>query len=49
MMNIFLANKGLMMNVSLDEIKKMKPEEMYIFMENLKEVTQEMENRKNGI
>ena len=49
MMNIFLANKSLMMNVGLDEIKSMKPEEMYIFMENLKEVSQEMENRKNGI
>lgn len=49
MINIFLANKGLMMNVGLDEIKRMKPEEMYIFMENLKEVSQEMEKRKNGI
>ena len=37
------------MNVSLDEIKRMTPEEMYIFMDNLKEVIQEMENKKNGI
>ena len=48
-MQIFLANKGLMMNVGLDEIKRMKPEEMFIFMENLKEITQEMENKKNVI
>ena len=48
-MQIFMANKGLMMNVGLDEIKKMTPEEMYIFLENIKEVTKEMENKQNGI
>lgn len=37
------------MNVGLDEIKKMKPEEMYIFMENLEIVLKETENKKNGI
>lgn len=44
-----MANKGLMMNVGLDEIKKMKPEEMFIFLENLKEITKEMEIKQNGI
>lgn len=48
-MQIFMANKGLMMNVGLDEIKRMKPEEMFIFLQNLKEITKEMENKKNGI
>ena len=48
-MQIFMANKGLMMNVGLDEIKKMKPEEMFIFLENLKEITREMEIKQNGI
>lgn len=48
-MQIFMANKGLMMNVGLDEIKKMKPEEMFIFLENLKEITKEMEIKQNGI
>lgn len=38
-----------MMNVGLDEIKKMKPEEMYIFLENLKQIEKEMEIRQNGI
>jgi hypothetical protein len=27
----------------------MTPEEMYIFLENIKEVTKEMENKTNGI
>lgn len=44
-----MANKGLMMNVGLDEIKKMKPEEMFIFLENMREITKEMETKKNGI
>ena len=44
-----MANKGLMMNVGLDEIKRMKPEEMFIFLENMREVTREMELKKNGI
>ena len=44
-----MANKGLMMNVGLDEIKRMKPEEMFIFLENMRELTREMENRQNGI
>lgn len=44
-----MANKGLMMNVGLDEIKKMKPEEMFIFLENMREITKEMEMKKNGI
>ena len=44
-----MANKGLMMNVGLDEIKRMKPEEMFIFLENMREVTREMESNKNGI
>ena len=44
-----MANKGLMMNVGLDEIKRMKPEEMFIFLENMREVTREMEVKKNGI
>lgn len=48
-MQIFMANKSLMMNVGLDEIKKMKPEEMYIFLENIKEITKEMEKKQNGI
>lgn len=48
-MQIFMANKGLMMNVGLDEIKKMKPEEMFIFLENMREITKEMEMKKNGI
>lgn len=48
-MQIFMANKGLMMNVGLDEIKRMKPEEMFIFLENMREVTKEMEAKKNGI
>jgi len=48
-MQIFMANKGLMMNVGLDEIKRMKPEEMFIFLENMREVTREMEAKKNGI
>jgi hypothetical protein len=48
-MQIFLANKGMMMNVGLDEIKKMTPEEMYIFLENLKQIEKEMEIRQNGI
>ena len=48
-MQIFMANKGLMINVGLDEIKKMKPEEMFIFLENLNEITKEMEMKKNGI
>lgn len=48
-MQIFMANKGLMMNVGLDEIKRMKPEEMFIFLENLKEITKEMEIKQNGI
>ena len=48
-MQIFIANKGLMMNVGLDEIKKMKPDEMFIFMEHLKEISKEMENKQNGI
>lgn len=37
------------MNVGLDEIKRMKPEEMFIFWENIREVTREMEVKKNGI
>lgn len=44
-----MANKGLMMNVGLDEIKRMKPEEMFIFLENMREVTRKMEAKKNGI
>ncbi|MGN0031151.1 MAG: hypothetical protein ACI37Q_04265 [Candidatus Gastranaerophilaceae bacterium] len=44
-----MANKGLMMNVGLDEIKKMKPEEMFILLENMREVIKEMEAKKNGI
>lgn len=44
-----MANKGLMMNVGLDEIKKMTPEEMFIFLENLRQITKEMENKQNGI
>lgn len=48
-MQIFMANKGLMINVGLDEIKKMKPEEMFIFLENMREITKEMEMKKNGI
>lgn len=48
-MQVFMANKGLMMNVGLDELKKMKPEEMFIFLESLKQVTKEMENKQNGI
>lgn len=48
-MQIFMANKGLMMNVGLDEIKRMKPEEMFIFLENMREITKEMEMKKNGI
>lgn len=37
------------MNVGLDELKKMTPEEMFIFLENLKQVTKEMENKQYGI
>ena len=37
------------MNVGLDEIKRMKPEEMFIFLENMREITKEMEMKKNGI
>lgn len=37
------------MNVGLDEIKKMTPEEMFIFLENLRQITKEMENKQNGI
>ena len=48
-MQIFMANKGLMMNVGLDELKKMTPEEMFIFLENLRQITKEMENKQNGI
>lgn len=48
-MQIFMANKGLMMNVGLDEIKKMKPEEMFIFLDNIREISKEMEDKKNGI
>ena len=48
-MQIFMANKGLMMNVGLDEIKKMKPEEMFIFLENINEISKEMEKKQNGI
>ena len=44
-----MANKGLMMNVGLDELKKMTPEEMFIFLDNLKQVTKEMENKQYGI
>lgn len=44
-----MANKGLMMNVGLDEIKKMKPEEMFIFLENINEISKEMEKKQNGI
>ncbi len=44
-----MANKGLMMNVGLDEIKKMTPEEMFIFLENLRQIIKEMENKQNGI
>ena len=48
-MQIFMANKGMMMNVGLDELKKMTPEEMFIFLDNLKQVTKEMENKQYGI
>ena len=48
-MNIFLANKGLMLNVSLYELKSMSVEEMYIFLENLKDISKEMEQKTNGI
>ena len=48
-MNIFLANKGLMLNVSLNELKSMSVEEMYIFFENLKDISKEMEQKTNGI
>lgn len=44
-----MANKSLMMNVGLDEIKKMKPEEMFIFLENINEISKEMEKKQNGI
>lgn len=44
-----MANKGMMMNVGLDELKKMTPEEMFIFLDNLKQVTKEMENKQYGI
>ena len=37
------------MNVGLDEIKKMTPEEMFIFLENLRQIIKEMENKQNGI
>lgn len=37
------------MNVGLDELKKMTPEEMFIFLDNLKQVTKEMENKQYGI
>lgn len=37
------------MNVGLDEIKKMKPEEMFIFLENINEISKEMEKKQNGI
>jgi hypothetical protein len=48
-MNIFLANKSLMLNVSLNELKSMSVEEMYIFLENLKDISKEMEQKTNGI
>ena len=44
-----MTNKSLMMNVSLDEIKKMTPEEMFIFLESIKEISREMEQKTNGI
>ena len=44
-----MANKGMMLNVSLNEFKAMTPIEMFVFMEQMKEISKEMENRKNGI
>lgn len=37
------------MNVSLNELKNMSVEEMYIFLENLKDISKEMEQKTNGI
>lgn len=44
-----MCNKGLMMNVGLAEIKKMKPEESLIFIEQMNFIAKEMEKQKNGI
>lgn len=35
-MNIFTANKQLMFNVSLEEIKKMTPQEAWLFIKHIK-------------
>lgn len=37
------------MNVSLNELKNMSVEEMYIFLESLKDISKEMEQKTNGI
>lgn len=46
---MFMCNKGLMLNVSLSELKQMTPEEMYLFLEQMNNISQEMEKAKNGI
>ena len=48
-MNIVISSKSLMLNMTLDEVKKMSPEDVYIFTRQLKEIAKEMENKANGI
>ena len=49
---MFMVNKQMMMNISLSEIKNMSPEEMYLLVEQMAEMGQELEAKKgnkNGI
>ena len=47
-----MANKQMFLNIGLNEIKKMTPEEMFFLIEQIKDITRQMEMKRlqqNGI